>query len=467
MSAHALPLPPGPGHWNPWRLGLAFYRDPLRLFMDLARDHGDIVHACLGQWHLVLVSHPDLVEEVLVTHARNFTKKQAPARHVTGNGLLASDGPFHMRERRLLQPAFHRDRIALYGKVMADLVRQRCGRWRDGQHLNMHREMTELTQAIVVKALFDSDVEAEADALSGAIAIAIQTNFLLRQLPFAGLVRKLRGSEQRFNDAIAVIDRTLFRMIDEHRKDGRDHGDLLSMLLSAQDSEGGTGGLTDQQVRDELATLFLAGHETSANALTWTFYQLARQPEAETALHAELDQVLAGRPPTVADVPRLPYTEMVVAESLRRYPPVWTVLRQAGQETQLGRHTIPARAIVFVNLFGIHHDARFFPDPWRFDPQRMTHAARTARPRFAYFPFGGGGRQCIGEGFAWMEIILAVATIAQRWRLRVAPGLNVRTYPGITLRPRGEVPMTVEARRDLAERDGPIPHESARSEEAD
>jgi len=191
----------------------------------------------------------------------------------------------------------------------------------------------------------------------------------------------------------------------------------------------------------------VAGHETSANALTWAWYLLARHPEAEAALHAELDQVLAGRPPTVADVPQLVYTEMVVAEALRLYPPVWTYLRQAISDIQVGGYTVPAGAFVFVSTFGIHHDARFFPDPWRFEPQRMTRAARAARPRFAYFPFSGGGRQCMGESFAWLEMILVVATIAQRWRLRLAPGETVTTDPGLTLRPKGGVPMIVEARK--------------------
>jgi len=441
-------LPPGPGHWTAWRLGLGFYRDPLKLFLDLARDYGDIVHVRLGQWQLVLVSHPDPVEEVLVSHARNFTKEHGPARQVIGNGLLVSDGPFHLRQRRLLQPAFHRDRIAVYAEVMADFSRRRRDRWHAGQHLHMHQEMTELTQAIVTKTLFDSDVEAETDALAQAITTAMHTSFLLQQLPFAGLVKRLRQrSVQRFDEAIALIDRTLYRMIDEHRKSGQDRGDLLSTLLRAEDAEGGSGGLTDQQVRDELATLFVAGHETSANALTWAWVLLARHPEVEAALHAELDQVLAGRPPTVADVPQLPYTEMVVAESLRLYPPVWTYLRQAIMDTNVGGYTVPAGAFVFINTYGIHHDARFFADPWRFEPERMTHAARTAWPRFAYFPFSGGGRQCMGEHFAWVEMVLVVATIAQRWRLRLEHGQTVAADPGLTLRPKGSVPMVVEARK--------------------
>ncbi|MBY0526429.1 MAG: cytochrome P450 [Gemmataceae bacterium] len=442
------PLPPGPGHWTAWRLGLAFHRDPLRLFLELPRDHGDIVHAGLGQFHIVLVTHPDLVEQVLVTHARDFTKEHGPARQVIGNGLLVSDGDFHLRQRRMMQPAFHRDRIAVYGGVMADFSRRRRDRWHDGQQVSVHHEMTQLTQLVVAKTLFDTDVEAEADAIGAALTTAMQTIFLFPHMPFAGLVKRLRRrSAHRFDEAMALIDRTLYRMIDEHRKGGRDRGDLLSMLLAAQDTEGGTGGMTDEQVRDELATLYVAGHETSANALTWVWTLLARHPEAEATLHAELDQVLAGRPPTVADVPHLPYTEMVVAESLRLYPPVWTYLRQAIHDTTIGDYSVPAGTAVFVNTYGIHHDARFFPNPGHFDPQRMTRAARAARPRFAFFPFSGGTRQCMGESFAWTEMILVVATIAQRWRLRLAPGQTVVPNAGLTLRAKGEVPMIVEARK--------------------
>jgi cytochrome P450 len=439
-------LPPGPSQGSAWRLALAFHRDPLRLFLDLARDHGDIVHTQLGRWHNVLITHPDFAEEVLVKHPRDFTKEHNPARQVTGNGLLVSEGDFHKRERRLLQPAFQREHIARYGDAMADLTYRRRDRWRAGEHLDAHREMMELTQCIVARAFFSTDVEAEANALGEALATALRTNFLTQQLPFIGLVRKLRRRAlERHEAALGVINSTLHRMIDEHRKGGG-QGDLLSVILQAQDTEGGTGGLSDQQVRDEVATLFVAGHETTANVLSWIWYLLARHPEVEAAVHAELDQVLAGRPPTVADVPHLPYVEMVVAEALRLYPAAWTMLRHAVTDTHIGGYSVPAGTVIFVSVYGIHHDARFFPDPWRFEPQRMTRAARAARPHFVYFPFGGGARQCIGEGFAWMEMALVVATLAQRWRLRLAHDRAIVPEAGITLRPKKGMPMIVEAR---------------------
>lgn len=441
----AASLPPGPSSWTAWRLGLAFSRDPLRLFLDMARQYGDVAHARLGPWHFVLLSQPEPIEEVMVKHPRDFTKEKGPARQIIGNGLLVSDGPFHMRQRRMLQPAFHRDRLALYGKVMADFSVRRRDRWQAGQQLNVHHEMMELAQMIVAKTLFDSDVEAEADALGQAISTALHVNFLAQHLPFAGLWKKLRRHSAH-QEAIATINDLIYRMIAEHRQGGTDRGDLLSMLLEAQDTEGGTGGLTDEQVRDELATLFVAGHETSANALAWAWYLLARHPEVESAVHAEIDQVLAGRPPTVADVPKLPYTEMVVAETLRLYPPVWAFLRTAVIDTVVGGHHIPAGAFVFISTYGVHHDARFFPDPERFDPQRMARAARAARSHFEYLPFGAGSRQCMGESFAWLEMILVIAAIAQRWRLRLPPGKTIAPSAGLTLRPAEEMLMTVEAR---------------------
>ena len=438
-------LPPGPSHWNSWRLALAFYRDPLRLFLDLAQQYGDVVGSRLGPWHFVLVANPDLVETVLLRHPRDYIKEHGHIQQLLGNGLLVSEGDFHMRQRRLMQPAFHRDRIAAYGSVMADYARRLSEHWQDGSSLDVYQGMMHLTQTVAAKTLFDADVEAEADAVGQAITTALHTNFLVQRLPFARLFQKLsRRSQRQFEEAIALVNGTFYRLIAERRNDARDRGDLLSMLLKTQDAK---GGLTDEQIRDELATLFVAGHETTGGALTWTLYLLARHPEVEATLHGELDRVLQGRPPTVADVPRLPYTEMVVAESLRMYPPGWTLLRQTVHETQVGGYTLPPDTYVFLSAWVIHHDARFFPDPWKFDPSRMTPEARKARPHFAYFPFGGGSRQCIGEQFAWMEMILVLANLAQRWRLHLAPGQTVRTNPGATLRPKGNVWMTVEARR--------------------
>jgi cytochrome P450 len=265
-------------------------------------------------------------------------------------------------------------------------------------------------------------------------------------LPYSALLRRLPwwSVDRDFQRARARLDATIYRLIRERRAGGVDSGDLLSMLLLARDEEG-TGGMTDAQVRDEALTIFLAGHETTANALSWTWYLLARHPEAEAALHAELDRVLAGRLPTVEDVPALRYTEMVLAESMRLYPPAWGIGRRALAAYPLDRYTLPAGATVIMSAYVMQRDPRYYLEPERFDPERWTPEARAARPRFAYFPFGGGARVCIGEGFAWLEGILLLATLAQRWKLRLVPGHPVTPQPLITLRPRGGIWMTPEA----------------------
>jgi cytochrome P450 len=269
-------------------------------------------------------------------------------------------------------------------------------------------------------------------------------------LPFSELMEKfpLLPPVRRFRRARERLDRIIYRIIDERRRSKEDRGDLLSMLLLAEDEEGGGAGMSNEQVRDEAMTLFLAGHETTANLLAWTWYLLSQHPEVEAKLHAELDAVLeAGRLPAVEDLPRLRYTEMVVAEVMRLYPPAWAVGRRAVEDHEFGGYRVPAGSLILVSQYVMHRDPRFFPDPERFDPERWTDEAKQARPQFSYFPFGGGPRRCIGEAFAWMEAALIIATLASRWRMRLAPGRKVEAQPRITLRPAGGVPVTLERRR--------------------
>jgi cytochrome P450 len=303
-----------------------------------------------------------------------------------------------------------------------------------------------LTLAIVGKTLFDTDVESEADEIGAALTAVMELfDFLL--LPFSELLEKLPLPHvRRFQKARARLDETIYRIIEERRRSNEDRGDLLSMLLSARDEEGDGGQMNDEQVRDEVMTLFLAGHETTANLMTWTWYLLSQHADVEARLHEELDAVLEGRQPTVEDVPRLRYTEMVVAESMRLYPPAWAIGRLALKDHEVGGYTIPAKALVLLSPYVTHRDERYFPDPTRFDPERWTPEARESRPQFAYFPFGGGTRRCIGEGFAWMEGILLLASLARNWRMRLVPGHRVETLPVITLRPKHGMRMTVEKR---------------------
>jgi cytochrome P450 len=366
------------------------------------------------------------------------------ARIFLGEGLLTSEGDLHRRQRRLVLPAFHRERIQHYGEVMVDYGRRAAERWRDGEELDVAHEMTRLTLSIVGKTLFDADVAEEADELGRALTVLMDL-FTTLLSPFAGILQRLPLPQtRRFRKAMARLDATIYRIIEERRAAGVDRGDLLSMLLLAQDEEGDSGGMSDLQVRDEAMTLFLAGHETTANALSWTWYLLSRNPEAERIMHDEIDRVCGDRLPSPADVPRLTFIEMVLAESMRIFPPAYLIGRMALEDVTVGEWRVPKGAIVIVAEIVTHRDARWFPDPMRFDPMRFTAEAKAARPKFAYFPFGGGPRICIGESFAWTEGILLLATIARKWRFTA--GRDVEPLPLITLRPRGGMPMRAVAR---------------------
>jgi cytochrome P450 len=425
-------------------------RDPLAFLTGLATRYGDIARVPLGSETVYLLNHPDLVRDVLVTHHRAFHKGRGleRARMLLGDGLLTSEGDVHRRQRRLAQPAFHRQRVAAYGASMASHAAARRDRWRDGVVIDAHREMMALTLAIVGTTLFDADVEDEAAEIGEALATTFESFSFGFFLPFGHLLERLPlPATLRFRKARARLDATVYRLIEERRRSGGDRGDLLSMLLLAQDTEGDGGGMTDTQLRDEAMTIFLAGHETTANALTWTWYLLSGHPSVEARMHAEIDSALGTRLPTADDLPALPYTRMVLAESMRLYPPAWIVGRRAIAPVEIGGYIVPARSIVLLSQYVMHRDARWYPDPERFDPERWTPERQASRPRFAYFPFGGGPRVCIGEQFAWMEAVIALATIAQRWRLRLVPGHPVALQPIITLRPKHGMRMIAEDRR--------------------
>jgi cytochrome P450 len=421
--------------------------NPLDFFTSLARTYGDISTYRMAGEQLFLVNDPRLIRDILVTHNRNFTKSRGLERskRLLGQGLLTSEGARHLRQRRLMQPAFHRDRIAAYGGLMVGYADRMRRSWSDGAALDISREMNRLTLSIVGQTLFDVDVESQAAAVGEALT-AVMESFWMMMLPFADALERLPVPKlRRARLARARLDAIIYRMIADRRASGRDHGDLLSMLLSAQDEDEG-GGMTDQQVRDEAMTIFLAGHETTANALMWTWFLLSGAPQVEAKLHAEIDRVLQGRLPGLGDLGSLQYVERVVTESMRLYPPAWIVGRRAIDAYQLGEYLVPPRSILIMSPYLMQRDLRFYPDPEHFDPDRWTPEFRAALPKFAYFPFGGGPRQCIGESFAWMELILLVATIAQQYRLRLVPGHPVVPQPLITLRAKHGMRMTVERR---------------------
>ena len=440
--------PPGPRPRYPGQYIVEIARNPLAMMIAMNREHGDIAHWRIGPQHIYLFSHPDLIRDVLVTNQKNFHKSRGleRAKRLLGNGLLTSEGDFHLRQRRLVQPAFHRQRIAAYAETMAHYASRTSARWRDGETLDMHAEMMRLTLGVVSKTLFDADVDSEAGEIGDALTTAFES-FNLAMLPFTELLEKLPlPAVRRFNAARDRLDSTIYRMIAERRESEVDRGDLLSMLLMATDDEGDGGGMDDTQLRDEALTIFLAGHETTANALTWTWYLLSQHPEVEARMHAEIDSALQGRCPAYEDLAALPYTRMILAESMRLYPPAWAIGRRALQSFESRGFTIPAKSVVLMSQYIMHRDPRYFPDPDKFDPKRWTPEVQAARPKFSYFPFGAGTRICIGEQFAWMEGILLIAALAQRWRMRLEPYQSVEVQPLITLRPRHGMRMVLTRR---------------------
>lgn len=441
MQPHS--TPPGPKRRYPGSLLLQFRSNPLAFLQRIAREHGDLVHLRLGVEQVYLVNHPDSIRDILVTHHKNFVKGRGLERikRFLGEGLLTSEGEHHLRQRRMLQPAFHPQRIAAFADSMTAHAERTCGTWKDGSTLDISEEMSQLTLTIVGETLFGADVTSEAKDVGTALTTMMKS-LPLMMLPFSDFLRKLPlPAIRRMKAAHAQLDAIIYRLIDQRRASDRDHGDLLSMLISAQDEEHCGTRMSDQQVRDEAMTLFIAGHETTANALNWTWHLLSENPDAEAKLHAELDTVLGGRIPTLADQPRLVYTEKLIRESMRLYPPAWIVGRRALTDYPIGGYTLPARSIVLMSQYVMHRDPRFFPEPDRFDPDRWTPEFKASLPKYAYFPFGGGPRQCIGENFAWMEAILILATIARQWRLRPSPGQVVTPQPLVTLRPKNGLRM--------------------------
>jgi cytochrome P450 len=441
-----LNAPPGPkGHLLGDNLR-EYAQDPLGFLSGSAREHGDAVRLRFMGQTFYLLSHPDLIEYVLVENNRNFTKTRILRRNrrLLGEGLLTSEGGFWRRQRRLAQPAFHRKRVAAYGEVMVALAERSLDGWRDGETIDVHEEMMRLTLEIVAKCLFDADVGSEAKDVGSAMKVALEDFSSQRSL--IRIPKSIPTPHNlRFERAARRLERIVRTIIEERRKsEDEDRGDLLSMLMLAEDESGEQ--MTDKQLRDEVMTLFLAGHETTANALTWTLWLLSLNATAEVGLVEELGRVLGGRAPTVADLPNLPYVERVIKESMRLYPPAWVMGREAIGECEVGGYRMPAGTTALISQWVVHRDPRYHHDPQRFDPDRWTAEYEEALPRFAYFPFGGGPRQCIGAGFAMTEARLILATVAQRFTMELAPGQRVEPYPSITLRPKQGIRMSLAER---------------------
>jgi len=433
---HNLPFYMGRKPWA--RIGR-----PILLFEHLAKTYGPATHYRMMGTDILFLNHPDFVQEVLVTQSGNFIRERTLRRMkiLLGEGLLTSNDPVHMQHRRIVAPAFHRQRIAAYADEIVRSATAMAERWKPGQAIDIGAAMMELSLSIVARTLFASEVTDEVRAINHETHAIMRLYNLLVILPrLESYLHWPLPGVTRFRKARAHLDSVVYGIIRERREHPDDRHDLLSMLLLSRDEDGNT--LSDEQVRDEMLTIFLAGYETTANALTWTWYLLSQNPDAREQMHAELDKVLAGRKPILADYANLTYTQQVFSESMRLYPPAWAMGREAAVDVELGPYRIPAGSHVFFSQWIIHRSPEFFPDPLRFDPSRHTEAAKATRPRFAYFPFGGGSRQCIGESFAWMEGILAVATIAQQWKLNLVPNQRIDVQEKITLRPRYPILMT-------------------------
>ncbi len=442
--------PPGPkGHWLQGHIP-DFRGERLEFLTRCAREYGDVVALRLGPARIFLLNHPDLVEEVLVRQNRIFIKHFAlrAAKPTLGEGLLTSEGEFWRRQRRLAQPAFHRERIAAYAKVMVEYTERMLTGWSEGQRRDVQADMMGLTLEIVAKTLFDAEIERDSGELTGAME-ALMTSFTDRVNRLIPLPNWLPVPQNfRYWSAMGQVERLLKGIIGERRRTGEDRGDLLSMLLHAQDVEGDGGRMTDKQLQDEVVTLFLAGHETTANTLAWAWLLLSRNPEAESRLHEELDAVLGGtetRAPRFEDLPRLTYADAVITETLRVMPTVWLLGREATVPTEIGGYHVPKGTTLWMSQWVIHRDPRWFEEPEVFRPERWLDGLAKQLPRYAYFPYGGGPRICIGNAFAQMEAVLLLATIARRFRPRVPDNVVVGNVPTMTLRPTG-VPVVLERR---------------------
>ena len=453
---HAAVQPPvAEGHWF-WGSLLERRKHPLRLFLDAHARHGETVRFRMGPAINVLsLTNPEHVKHVLVDAAGKYHKGAGldRARPILGEGLLTSEGSFWMRQRRLAQPAFHKDRVAGFAQTMVAATQEMLSRWeaREGQPFDVNGEMMKLALTIVARTLFSTDVAGDAEQVGRALTVAME-EVNRRMLTYFVLPDFVPTQRNRaFREAIATLDAIIFRFIGERRAGKTRGDDLLSMLLEAKDADSGEQ-MNDRQLRDEVMTLFLAGHETTANALSWLWYALSRSPEVEARVHAELDQVLADRVPTADDVQRLRYLGWTLQETMRLHPPAWILARQPLEEDVIDGIGVPPSRFLFVMMcpFLIHRNPRLWPEPDRFDPERFSPENVSRRPKLAYLPFGAGQRMCIGNSFALLEATLVAALVARRYRLELVPGQNIEPEPLITLRPSEGIQTLARRRKPTA-----------------
>ena len=439
-------FPPGPPPNLIRSLFGAMQQNPLDYFTAMAQKYGDVSGMRIGKFRSLFINRPELIEDVLVNNARLYHKGRVlrANKYLFGEGLLTSEGDFWLRQRRLAQPAFHRVRVNAYAATMAEYAGQLIETWRNGEQRDIHKEMMQLALRIVSKTLFDADVMRDAKEIGETLDVLLQiaANFG-RTILVPLWVPSPRNIRAKLG--IKRLEKVIYRIIAERRAGGRDTGDLLSILLHAQDEDG--SHMNDRQLRDETITLFLAGHETTANTLAWTWWLLAQNPAVEKKFHEELDGVLGGRAPEVDDLPRLAFLNNVLTESLRLYPTAWGMARLAAEEHEIAGYPVRRGYGVAFAQWVIHRDARWFDAPLEFRPERWENGLAKQLPRFAYFPFGGGPRQCIGNTFALMEASVVLATIGQKFRFQLVPEHKVTPLASITLRPKNGVQVRLEARK--------------------
>jgi cytochrome P450 len=463
QATHPDTTTPGPTGYPLVGIIPKMWGQPLEFLLNAAREYGDVVQLDMGGETFYLINNPDYIQHVLQNNYQNYRKGYEVIEPLLGKGLVSSDGAHWQRQRRLMQPAFHRQQLEGFASTIttatADLLASWTGYADQGEALDVAAEMTGLTLRVILETMFSTDIHAEREAASAAFEVALRQFNSRLMIPFEWLDRLPTPQNRRFRQALATLDRIVYGIIAERRR--RHHrnshvtadldagnvgaGDLLSMLLAARDEETGTG-MSDREIRDEVMTIFLAGHETTANALAWVWYLLSKYPYADRRVENELHAVLRGRTPTFTDLSEFTYTRMVIDEALRLYPPAWMFAREAIDDDQLGRYRIPAGAKIMISPFITHRHASYWANPEGFDPDRFSRERSTERPRYAYFPFGGGPRRCIGEGFALMEAQLVVGMVAQAYRLDLVPGRRVEPETVATLRPRDGVWVTLHPR---------------------
>jgi cytochrome P450 len=440
--------PPGPKGAPIMGVMRDFNHDQLS-FIERCRDeYGDVVWMRFLYVPAIFLYHPDDVEYVLVTNAKNFIKSMSLRsnffQRLVGNGLLTSQGEEWKRQRRLSQPAFHRERVASYGQVMVDYTARLTAKWNVGENRDIHRDMMRLTLEIVVQCLFSADVSSDVDHVGSTLKELVRPFASQATLGWILNNRLPTPTHLRFHALAKKIDRVVYRIISERRASGEDKGDLLSMLLAARDEDGSQ--MNDRQLRDEVMTLFLAGHETTALTLAWTWYLLGTHPEVEKKFHTEIDEVLGGRAATMADLSQLKYTEQIAKECMRLYPPAYGLGREAINDCEIGGYPVPAGTQVFMFQWATQRDPRYYDEPEAFRPERWTEDFIEQLPKYAYFPFGGGPRVCIGASFAMMEIILCLAAIGQKFRLEIDREHPVSIFPAMSLRPKDGIRVGVRSR---------------------